>query len=132
MGDDTAIVSEDLLMRLEVDVGDTIKVGAGEFRVAAVAVKEPDRMTTGFTLGPRVLMTPAGYGHAGLNVPGSRATERLLLRLPEGTDLDVTRAEIQEVFGRRGRVSDFTQENRTLSRGLRRATTFLSLVSLVA
>ena len=130
--DDAVVVSADLLMRLGVVVGDTIKVSAGEFRIAAVAVKEPDRMTTGFTLGPRVLMTPAGYDTAGLNVPGSRATQRLLLRLPEGTDLEATREAIQEVFGRRARVSDFTQENRTLSRGIRRATMFLSLVSLIA
>ena len=130
--DDTVVVSDDLLMRLDVGVGDTIKVSAGEFRIAAVAVKEPDRMTTGFTLGPRVLMTPAGYDAAGLNVPGSRATQRLLLRLPEETDLDATRESIQTVFGRRARVSDFTQQNRTLSRGIGRATTFLSLVSLIA
>ena len=130
--DDGVVVSADLLMRLDVAVGDTIKVSAGRFRIVAVAIKEPDRMTTGFTLGPRVLMTPAGYDMAGLNVAGSRATQRLLLRLPEGNDLVATREAIQEVFGRRARVSDFTQENRTLSRGIGRATTFLSLVSLIA
>ena len=132
LADDAVIVSSDLLLRLDVDVGDTIQVSAGEFRIGAVAVREPDRMTTGFTLGPRVLMTRSGYDHAGLNVRGSRATQRLLLRLPEGTDLEETRREIRDVFGRRARVSDFTEENRTLSRGLRRATTFLSLVSLIA
>ena len=132
MDDDAVIVSADLLLRLGVEVGDTVQVSAGEFRIAAVAIREPDRMTTGFTLGPRVLMTHNGYDLAGLNVRGSRATRRLLLRLPEGTDLDRTRAEIQTVFGRRARISDFTEENRTLSRGLRRTTTFLSLVSLIA
>ena len=130
--DASAIVSSDLLLRLGVEVGDTIRVGAGEFRVAAVSLSEPDRMTTGFTLGPRVLLTRGAYQRAGLDVPGSRATQRLLLRLPEGTDLRATRREIGSVFGRRARVSDFTQENRTLSRGLNRATTFLSLVSLIA
>ena len=132
MGDDAVIVSADLLLRLGVEVGDTVQVSAAEFRIAAVSLSEPDRMTTGFTLGPRVLMTPAGFDDAGLNVRGSRATRRLLLRLPEGTDLDATRAEIEAVFGRRARISDFTEENRSLSRGLRRATTFLSLVSLIA
>ncbi len=132
MGDDAVIVSADLLLRLGVGVGDTIQVSAGEFRIAALALSEPDRMTTGFTLGPRVLMTRTGYDLAGLNVRGSRATQRLLLRLPEGTELDATRAEIQAVFGRRARISDYTEENRTLSRGLRRATTFLSLASLIA
>ena len=125
-------VSTDLLLRLDVEPGDTIQVGAGRFTIAAVSLSEPDRMTSGFTLGPRVLMTPGGYDAAGLNVPGSRATRRLLLRLPETAELDVVRGEISEVFGRRARVSDYTEENRTLSRGIRRATTFLSLVSLIA
>ena len=130
--EDRVAVSSDLLLRLGVEVGDVIRVGAGEFTIAAVSVSEPDRMTTGFTLGPRVLMTRPGFDRAGLNVPGSRATERLLLRLPAGADLQTVRDEVSGVFGRRGRVSDYTEENRTLSRGLRRATTFLSLVSLIA
>ena len=132
MDDGSVIVSSDLTMRLGVDVGDRVKVGAGEFRIAAISLSEPDRMTTGFTLGPRVLMTPTGYEDAGLNVPGSRATQRLLVRIPEDGDIDAIRAEIATTFGRRARVSDFTEENRTLSRGIGRATTFLSLVSLIA
>ena len=132
LDDRSVAVSTDLLLRLDVDAGDAIQVGAGRFTIAAVSLSEPDRMTSGFTLGPRVLMTPGGYDAAGLNVPGSRATRRLLLRLPETAELDVVRAEISDVFGRRARVSDYTEENRTLSRGIRRATTFLSLVSLIA
>jgi putative ABC transport system permease protein len=132
MDEGAVIVSDDLLLRLDVSVGDTIRVGGGDFRIAARSMSEPDRMTTGFTLGPRVLMTPGGFRQAGLDVPGSRATRRLLLRLPQGVDLGQLRDEIREVFGRRARVSDFTEENRTLSRGLDRATTFLSLVSLIA
>ena len=132
LDDRSVAVSTDLLLRLDVDAGDTIQVGAGRFTIAAASLSEPDRMTSGFTLGPRVLMTPGGYDAAGLNVPGSRATRRLLLRLPETAELDAVRAEISDVFGRRARVSDYTEENRTLSRGIRRATTFLSLVSLIA
>jgi putative ABC transport system permease protein len=132
LADDSVVVSGDLLLRLGIEVGDMVQVGGGRFTIAAVALSEPDRMTTGFTLGPRVLMTHGGYEAAGLNVPGSRATQRLLVRLPEATDLNSVRREISEVFGRRARVSDYTEENRTLSRGLGRATTFLSLVSLIA
>ena len=130
--DERVVVSTDLLLRLGVEIGDTIQVGGGEFTIAAISLSEPDRMTTGFTLGPRVLMTHGGYEAAGLSVPGSRATRRLLVRLPEATDLVTIRQEISDVFGRRARVSDYTQENRTLSRGLGRATTFLRLVSLIA
>lgn len=132
ISDDAVVVSSDLLMRLDVGVGDRVRVGAGDFEIAAVSLSEPDRMTTGFTLGPRVLMSPEAFQRAGLDVPGSRATRRILLHLPDETNLGDIREEISEAFGRRARVSDFTQENRTLSRGLDRATTFLSLVSLIA
>jgi putative ABC transport system permease protein len=129
---DSVAVSADLLLRLGVGVGDRVQVGAGEFRIGALSVSEPDRMTTGFTLGPRVLMSREGYRRAGLDVPGSRATERFLVRLPEGYAVDDARRDISSTFGRRARVTDYRESNRTLARGLDRATTFLSLVSLVA
>src|SRR4051812_16631565 len=50
-------VSDDLLLRLGLHVNDSITVGNSIFKIAARIVKEPDRMTTGFTLGPRVLFT---------------------------------------------------------------------------
>ena len=132
IADDSVAVSEDLLFRLNVRVGDSIKVGNAEFRIAAVSKKEPDRMTTGFTLGPRVLMTRDGYERTGLNVFGSRATQRILLRLPAATDVDALREDIRSVFKRRGRVIDYSEANPTLSRNMERASAFLSMVSLIA
>ena len=132
MSADTVIVSEDLLFRLGVHVGDAIKVGTHEFRIVALSLKEPDRMTTGFTLGPRVLMTREGYDRTGLNVFGSRATQRILLRLPAAADIDAIRAEVGKAFGRRGRVIDYTEANPTLSRNMDRASSFLAMVSLIA
>jgi putative ABC transport system permease protein len=132
MAADTVVVSEDLLLRLAVHVGDYIKVGDREYRIVAVATKEPDRMTTGFTLGPRVLMTREGFERSGLNVFGSRATQRLLLRLPPGANPEQTRSELRDVFRRRGRIIDYTEANPTLSRNMDRATSFLAMVSLIA
>jgi len=129
---DTVSVSEDLLFRLSVKVGDSIKVGAHEFRIVAVSRKEPDRMTTGFTLGPRVLMSREGFERTGLNVFGSRATQRILLRLPAESDVEAIRSEIRDTFRRRGRVIDYTQANPTLSRNMERASSFLAMVSLIA
>ena len=53
-------VSDDLLLRLGLKLGDTIKVGDREFKMVARVAREPDRMTTGFTLGPRVIFTREG------------------------------------------------------------------------
>src|SRR5262249_56055993 len=75
-------VSDDLLLRLGLKLGDTIKVGDREFKMVAQVAREPDRMTTGFTLGPRVIFTREGLASAGIIVQGSRMTERVLLKLP--------------------------------------------------
>src|SRR5438093_5533406 len=128
----TVAVSDDLLLRLGIRVGDSIELGNRRFRIAARILKEPDRMTTGFTLGPRVLFTREGLAGAGIVIPGSRITERLLLKLPTEDDLEATRKELSSVFGRRARITDYTETNPQLTRALDRATRFLSLVSLIA
>jgi putative ABC transport system permease protein len=125
-------VSDDLLLRLGTQIGDSIEVGNRRFRIVARISKEPDRMTTGFTLGPRVLFTREGLSSTGIVIPGSRITERVLLKLPPDHDLDATRKELTDVFGRRARIADYTETNPQLTRALERATRFLALVSLIA
>jgi putative ABC transport system permease protein len=124
--------SDDLLLRLKRKVGDSIRIGNRSYQVVARIAKEPDRMTSGFTLGPRVLFTREGISGAGIVVLGSRITERVLLKLPQSEDVTRIREGLTEVFGRRARISDFTETNPQLTRALDRATRFLSLVSLIA
>ena len=125
-------VSDDLLLRLGTQIGDSMEVGNRKFRIAARILKEPDRMTTGFTLGPRVLFTREGLSSTGIVIPGSRITERVLLKLPPDYDLKAARRELNDVFGRRARITDYTETNPQLTRALDRATRFLALVSLIA
>src|SRR5262249_14187854 len=84
---DSVAVSDDLLLRLGIHRGDSLTVGNRTFRIAARITKEPDRMTTGFTLGPRILLTREALASAGIIIPGSRITERVLLKLPPDQDL---------------------------------------------
>jgi putative ABC transport system permease protein len=132
LDDDTVAASDDLLLRLEIHVGDSITVGNRSFRIVARISKEPDRMTTGFTLGPRVLLTREALASTGIVIPGSRITERVLLKLPPKDDLQSVRSRLAEVFGRRARITDYTEANPQLTRSLDRATRFLALVSLIA
>src|SRR5262249_42027272 len=125
-------VSDDLLLRLGLHTGDTLAVGNAKFQIVARIVKEPDRMTTGFTLGPRVLFTREGLASANIVVPGSRITERVLLRLLPDQNLAQMRQRLSESFGRTARITDYTETNPQLTRALDRATRFLSLVSLIA
>jgi putative ABC transport system permease protein len=132
LDDNSVAVSDDLLLRLSIHVGDSITIGNRSFRIVARISKEPDRMTTGFTLGPRVLFTREALASTGIVIPGSRITERVLLKLPPDQDLQTLRSEIEGVFGRRARITDYTEANPQLTRSLDRATRFLALVSLIA
>jgi putative ABC transport system permease protein len=132
LDESSVAVSDDLLLRLGIHLGDSIGVGNKKFRVGARIAKEPDRMTTGFTLGPRVLFTREGLYSTGIIVPGSRITERVLLKLPPSQDLGRARQALEHTFGRRARITDYTETNPQLTRALDRATRFLALVSLIA
>jgi putative ABC transport system permease protein len=132
LADDSVAVSSDLLMRLEVKVGDLVRLGQEEFRVGGVVVLEPDRMTGSLNIGPRIMMTRAGLDRAGLIQTGSRASQRFLFRLPpEGMSVGRVRDRLEEGFGR-ALITDYRETHPRITRGLDRSTTFLSLVSLIA
>jgi putative ABC transport system permease protein len=129
---ETAVISEDLLARLGVSTGDSIQLGEATYRIAAVVVMEPDRMTGSLNVGPRVMLSREGLERSGLMAPGSRASHRFLFRLPpEGLRVQQARAILQRAFTQ-GMIADFTQTHPLLTRGLNRAATFLTLVSLLS
>jgi putative ABC transport system permease protein len=129
---DAIVGSDDLFLRLGVHVGDTLRLGDADFRIAAAVRLEPDRMTGSFNVGPRVMISHQGLQRAGLIQRGSRASQRYLFRLPpDGISIAEARQVLEEGFDE-GRVSDFREIHPTIRRGLERATRFLSLVSLIA
>ncbi len=130
--DDAVAVSEDLLIRLRVKVGESVRLGGQEFRVAGVVVEEPDRMTGSFNVGPRLMMSRGGLDRTGLITTGSRAAERYLLRLsPQSPGVAEVRNELRKVFPQ-ARIVDFRESHPLITHGLDDATVFLSLVSLIA
>jgi putative ABC transport system permease protein len=132
LDENSVAVSDELLQRLNITRSDTIRIGKKEFRIAARILREPDRMTTGFSLGARVFLTREGLQDTGIVSDVSRVTERVLLKLPENRNLTALRANLETAFGRRARVTDYTETNPALTRALDRATRFLSMVSLIA
>ncbi len=128
----TIVASNDLLLRLKINVGDTVRAGGREFRVAAVVDVEPDRMSGTLNVGPRIMMSLDGLDRTGLVRFGSRASQRFLFRLAKrGPGVEETREILKRAFPE-AQVIDFRETNPTITRGLDRATTFLSLVSLIA
>lgn len=130
--DDTVLVDDNLLVRLNTKVGALLKVGGKWYRIAAVIVREPDRMNAGVGLGPRVMMTRRSMVSAGLLGLGSRATERYLFKLDNPKqDIANVRAQIEKILPD-ALVNDFRETNPGLTNGLDHATGLLSLICLVA
>lgn len=129
---DRVAVSEDLLVRLQVSVGDRVKLGGAEFRIAAVVTAEPDRMAGSLNVGPRILLSRAALERTELLRPGSRFAQRYLFKLPPGgIPVGAVREELKNALPH-GLLTDFRETHPLITRGLNRATMFLSLVSLIA
>lgn len=129
---DTIAVSDDLLVRFHMKVGDEVKVGDAAFRVVGVVRVEPDRMAGSANVGPRILMSREGLGRSGLLVSGSRAAQRFLFKLgPGAPPVEQVRNQLRSAFPE-AQIVDYRETHPLITRGLDRATIFLSLVSLIA
>ena len=132
--EDAVLVSEDLLTRLNVKVGDHVRLGTLDLRLAAVVTAEPDKMAGSLNVGPRVMIRRSTLERAGLLNEGSRAAQRHLFKLPAptpGTGVEEVRKELKRAFPD-AIIADFRETHPLLTRGLEQATTFLSLISLIA
>jgi len=128
---DQMVVADGVLLRLNAKVGDTIRVGGQPFKIVAEVTNEPDRMTGSLNVGPRVMMSRAGLERTGLLVPGSRAAERFLFKVPATRPVLEVRDELKRYF-KDALIADYSQAHPLIEQGLKQSTSFLSLVSLIA
>ena len=56
---DSAVVAEEFLIRLNARVGQTLRLGGKNFNIAAILKQEPDRISAGAGIGPRVMISQA-------------------------------------------------------------------------
>ncbi len=128
-----AAIEETLLTRLAVDIGDRIRVGEASLEVRAVIEHEPDRVAGGFSLGPRVMVTPEALAETALVTEGSQIYYYMNLRLADRGDVPAYVADLRERFPDAGwRIRDYTDAAPSLERTVRRLTQFLTLVGLTA
>ncbi len=136
---ETVVVAADLLVRLHLRVGEDLKLGGKLFRIASVVSNEPDRLSGSFAAGPRVLISREGLESSGLLAPGSHAGQRFLFKVPAPANgAGVSDSSVAELKARlekmlpEAQVIDYRETNPALTQGLDRATSLLSLMSLVA
>src|SRR5947209_5510112 len=139
LGDESVAVGEDLLLRLGLHVGDQLKLGGRLFRISGTVVDEPDRLSGNFAAGPRVFLSRSELEETGLLAPGSHATERLLFKVPPPANgRPISDKAVGDLKTRllgllpQAQISDYRETNPAITEGLDRATSLLSLMSLVA
>lgn len=84
-----AAIDPVLLDRLGVKTGETVKLGATEFRVMATLDRAPDGAGAGFTLGPPALVASEALATSGLITPGTLFETQYRIR----STVDLAQAE---------------------------------------
>ncbi|TWO80085.1 ABC transporter permease [Denitratisoma oestradiolicum] len=124
-------VDERLLSALDLAVGDELRVGSRELRIAALLTLEPERGLNLLAFGPRVLMHQADLASTGLVQPGSRITWRLHLAGEKDVVTDF-RQWLEPRLGRGEKLETMDNARPELRQMLERAQRFLRLAALLA
>jgi putative ABC transport system permease protein len=129
-----AAVEESALQRMNMAVGDRLKVGDAVVQLRAIIAREPDRGVNAFaSLGPRLMIPLAAIAESGLAQQGSLLTWEYRLRLPPGVsdveEIDSIKAQFPDAGWR---VRGLGDAGGGLQFWLNRLTQFLSLVGLSA
>jgi len=125
-----AVVSLSLLDRLDLRVGDKIKIGVAEFQIRATIDKEPGR-GAGFRVGPRVFIERSALEAAGLTGFGSRARRKLLFTVPEDKMGALVRELRKELRNNLINVRSYRDSQENLNESFQRAEDYSSLTGLV-
>ncbi|NUS20226.1 MAG: ABC transporter permease, partial [Mesorhizobium sp.] len=125
-----------LFERLNLHIGDRLKLGSAIFELRARLVSEPDAVSDGFGFAPRLMISTQGLAASGLVQPGSLVENAYKVRLPDGTSearIKDIQAQAAKDFPQAG-WSVRTRSNAApaLSANIERFSQFLTLVGLTA
>ena len=127
------VVEPALLDRLHVRIGSTMRIGSANFHVTAILANEPDRISGGFSLGPRVLISEQGLARTSLVTLGSLIEYNYRIALPADASLSQFRSDEEKAFPDAGWIySDRNNAAPGIRRFVELSTMFLTLVGLTA
>ncbi len=126
-----AAVEQALLDRLHLRLGQPFKVGNEQMVAVAVLAGEPDRMTRGFALGPRVLTAWPVVQKGGF-IQGSLFGETARIALPEGADLRAAERALRRALPPAMRLRDRYDATPGIRRLIDRLEYFLGFIGLAS
>ena len=128
-------VDPELAATLKLSVGDSLRIGAVKFRIAALIAREPDRGMNFVNLSPRVIFRHERLAETELMQPGSRIGYRLWIAAAAGqspAEVEAFGESIRPTLGRGQRMETLDNARPELRNALDRAYAFLSLTGMLA
>ncbi|MBE2887380.1 ABC transporter permease [Geobacter anodireducens] len=126
-----AIAEQTLLDRLDLRVGDRLRLGDATLTVADVVTQEPDRPVNVFSLGPRLFVAAADLPSLGLVGQGSRVSHTILLKVANPRETDRIAAELRASALRdRERVDTYRTAQSGVKRFFDNFLFFLNLIGI--
>ncbi|KAA5607428.1 FtsX-like permease family protein [Roseospira marina] len=128
-----AVADPNLLTRLGVNVGAFVRVGDATVQIRDTIAREPDRVASLFSLGPRLMIHAEALPATALIQPGSLVEYDTLLRADKGVPADALRTRLTDAFPEAGwRIRGTDRAAPGLTRFLENLTLYLTLVGLTA
>lgn len=124
-----AVIAKGLLDELNVNIGDKLRIGEGEFQIRATIDEEPGG-SSGFRLGQRVFVEKKAFETAGITKNSSRVRRRILYRTSDNpTELVANLRE--SLKGTTVQVNSYREQQENLSDQFSRMENYLSLTGLL-
>ena len=124
------VAEQSLLERLNLRIGDNVKIGNNFFEIRAEILREPDAGSNSFSFAPRVITFTEGLIKSGLLGSGTMFDTNYRLLAPDVTLEDI-KSQAKFLFGENGmRWKDSSNATPGVDRFINRLTAFLLLVGM--
>lgn len=125
------VVVQQLLDRLELGVGDTVKAGKAELVIIDIVLHEPSQPVNFFVLGPRMLVAAKDLSRMDLVKAGSRATYKTSIKTKDAEAFDRVERELVAAseIGQE-KIETFKNSRSRVKRFFENLFFFLSLISI--
>lgn len=108
------VVEKNLLERLNVQIGDKIKIGKKSFIIKDIIIKEPDRPLSFFSIGPRIIANFNDFRDSSLIGDKSRVEYKTYLKLEDETKLETYLSFLKANSGPRENIKPYTEEQNSI------------------
>ena len=128
-----ALVEKSFLIRTQLNIGDSFKLGSATILITGEIISEPDRITRSFSVGPRVLISLNTLKATKLIRRGSRVSHKTLIKLPLRVPLKEMALILEkQLTDQTAVVKTFRNMQSSLTSSITQMSEYLSCVGIIA